>query len=123
MTTLAEARADITAALLAVEIDTSAAPGEVAAPAALLFGEGFADLRRARQAGQVVASFRVVLVAGAADQAGAAAMLDNMTLAALGVFGALERYAVNEVRPDTIRRIGAGDYLSRDVVLSTVVDL
>lgn len=122
MTTLAEARADLAGALVNGAVDVAPTPGRVASPCVLVFGNGIADLRGVGR-GQLPAGFRLVLVAGRADQEATAAMLDALTLVVLGILRELEGWRLGEIRPDTIRTFGAGDYLTRDLTTAVMVDI
>lgn len=121
MTTLAGARAALIAAVDAVDLAATETPGTRVPPYVAVLGDGLALDRIVT--GRVVGRFRLALVAGAADQSGAAAELDSMKLTILVALRALAGWQLGEVRPDGIRTYGGAEYLTCDVTASTLIDL
>lgn len=122
MSSLVERRGELVEALVAGDVDVAPTPGRAASPCVLVYGNGIDDLRGVGR-GQLPAGFRLVLVAGRADQEASADLLDALTLVVLGILRELAGWRLGQIRPDTIRPIGAGDYLTRDVTCAVMVDI
>lgn len=123
--TIAEARAALIAAL---RDDAPAAwpvtdtPGTIAAPYLAVLGGG-ADLGGRIVTGRIAATFRVAMIAGAADQSAAVAELDAMKQAVMSALRALAGWQLGELRPDGIRTFAGADFLTADLEAVTLVTL
>lgn len=122
MTTWAERRVELAEALTDAEVAVAPTSGRIGTPCVLIYGDGIDDLRGVGR-GQLPAGLRMVLVAGRADQEATADQLDALTVTVLGVLRALEGWRLGTVRPDTIRKLGANEYLTRDVTAAVMVDI
>lgn len=114
MTTIADARAELTTALEAADLVVAPALGRVASPYAIAFGAGIDAAHILR--GQVEAGLRVMLVSGRADQAASFTDLSDMILATVGAIRALAGWRLGTIGADTIRVIIGIEYLTADVV-------
>lgn len=120
MTTLAAARAELVAALSTAGLrGTTAAGGDP--PYVLVAGGGIEMTHVVR--GQAPATFRARCVAGAWDDAAAAAILDEQKLSVLGVLLALTGWRMLPVGDDVIRDYAGSMYLTADVSASRMIDL
>jgi hypothetical protein len=120
MTTMAEARAEFAAAL--TSLDVHDAPGDFDPPYVFIRGDGIADPGHVVR-GTVLASFSAVCVAGAWDDGASAAMLDTLKLTVLTALRGLAGWQLGPVSRDTVRRLGASDYLTADVSANRHVDI
>jgi hypothetical protein len=118
MTALAELRADLADAIDDAGVRVSTRPGAEAVPYALIYGQAIAA--RPGPGGTRLATFRVVLVAGKADQAAMTAELGDLAVRVLTALWALAGWAVGDVGPDTIRTLGGADHLTADVTASAL---
>jgi hypothetical protein len=121
MTTMAEARAELTAALEAEDIAVSRTPGGKVPPCALIYGDGFDFAHLLR--GEVRARFRITLLAGAWAQDVATELLDPMKLGAVTAVRGLAEWQLDEGRRDAVASIAGGQYLAADVVASRMVTI
>lgn len=121
MTSLQDARAELTTALVAAGVPVATHPGAKAPPCALIYGDGM-DLGHVTR-GQVRARFRITLLAGAWAQDVATSLLDPMKLAALSAARGLAGWQLDESRRDAVASIAGGNYLAADVVASCMVDI
>ena len=121
MSTLPEARDALQTALEAAGIRVTRDPQGLpaAAPAAMLYGDGVDTSHIGR--GQVIAGFRILLVAGAWDGASTADVLAGLVSTCLTVLRAMDGWPVGVVGPDSAVRIGSNALLGADVQTSTVV--
>lgn len=123
MSTLPEARdvleATLTTAGIRVTRDPAGLPA--AAPAAILFGDGVDTGHIGR--GQVVAGFRILLVAGAWDGASMADVLAGLVSTVLSALRVLDGWPVGEVGPDAAVTVGSNRLLGCDIRTATVVDV
>jgi hypothetical protein len=123
MSTLPEARGVLEAALTTAGIrvtrDPLGLPG--VAPAALLFGDGIDTGHIGR--GQVVASFRIMLVSGAWDGASASDILAGLVSTALTALRAMDGWPVGEVGADAVVAVGSNRLLACDLRTATVIDV
>src|SRR4026207_876987 len=99
MTSILQARDELDAALVAGSIPVAGAPGPAAPPCAILFGDGLADLEHI-QRGQVVASFRITVLAGGWEQAETGRTLTGLVQQTVTVVRALAGWRLDEVRRD-----------------------
>lgn len=118
MTTMAQARAELRAALVAAGVPVARSPGP---KAAVIFGDGM-DLEHIGR-GQAEATFRVVLIAGKFDVAASTTELDAAKLRALTAVRGLDGWRLGEIRRDTVVTIAGGQYLAADVTASRFVDI
>jgi hypothetical protein len=121
MSTLPEARDDLEAALTTAGIRVTRDPAGLpaAAPAAILFGDGVDTGHIGR--GQVVAGFRILLVAGAWDGASMADILAGLVSTALTCLRAMDGWPVGEVGPDSAVTVGSNRLLGCDIRTATMV--
>ena len=115
MTTLAEARAELIAALVAAGLDAFPDAGEHDPPFVYVRGDGVPDASHIVR-GAVESQWAAVCVAGAWDASGTAADLDATKEAALTVLRALADWRVGPVSRDGIRRVGGADLPTADVI-------
>jgi hypothetical protein len=120
VTTLAEARGDLVAAIAALDIRASVVPTG-APPYVAVLGDGI-DLSHIVR-GQALASFRLACVAGGVDDDAVALELDTLKLAMIAMLRTLEGWRPGEVRRDGVRTINGADMLSADVTASRYVDM
>jgi hypothetical protein len=121
MTTLQQARDELAVALTTAGVPIGKAPGEIAPPSGVIFGDGI-DLAHVGR-GQIEARFRATLLSGKWDQAAAADGLRTLVLVALGAIRSLAGWRLVEVRRDTVIDIAGGSYLAADVIASRFVDI
>lgn len=121
MTTILQARDEFTAAMVTASIPMADAPGSIAPPYGIIFGEGI-DLAHAGR-GQSAASFRLVLIAGGWDTNVAMRTLTGMVQSALAGLRALDGWHLQEVRRDNIISIAGGQMLGADVIAARMVDI
>jgi hypothetical protein len=122
MSTFATRRADLTTAMAAGSVKVSPAPGSIAPPVVLIFGDGIPDLRGIGR-GQVPARFRLILLAGKPDAAASAKALDALLLAVLSVLRALAGWTIVEVRGVRTRSDAGSLYLSSDVIVESMIEI
>jgi hypothetical protein len=116
--TLAELRADLADALGDAGARVSSRPGAEAVPYALIYGQGVAA--RPGPGGSRYATFRIVLVAGKADQAAMTAELGELVVRVLTALWGRAGWVVGDAGPDTIRTLGGADYLTADVTATAL---
>jgi len=121
VSTLAGRRAELIAALVAGEVDVAPTPGRATPPCVLVYGNGIADMTGIGRS-QVPVGFRLVLVSGSVDQEASAELLDALTLVVLGILRALP-WPIGPLERDTIRKLGLGEYLTRDITATAMVDI
>jgi hypothetical protein len=121
MSTLQEARDDLEAALTTAGIRVTRDPAGLpaAAPAAILFGDGVDTGHIGR--GQVIAGFRIMLVAGAWDGSSMADILAGLVSTCLTALRAMDGWPVGEVGPDSAVTVGSNRLLGCDVRTATMV--
>jgi hypothetical protein len=121
MTTIADRRTELAAALVAGGVSVTNAPGRVSPPVAVLIAAG-SDLEGVGR-GQVAYGFRVVLVAGAADADASALRLDELVGDAIAVLRNLDGWRLTTVGATSTRDIAGALYLTADVTASAMIDL
>jgi len=121
MTSLAGARAEYVAALRLAGVEVHDAPGGDP-PYVFVRGDGIADPGHVVR-GTVLATFSGVCVAGAWDDGASAAMLDELKGDVLAVARAMPGWQLGDVSRDSVRRLGASDYLTADVSANRHVDI
>lgn len=122
MTTIAEARSEAIAALIAAGIAADATPG-ADAPYVYVGGDGTGDGSRI-VTGQLVASFRFVMVGGAWDERSAALELDTLKQAVLTTLRELAGWRLTSgISRDGARDWAGGLYLAADVTAERLIDL
>ena len=121
MTTLAEARAELVAALEAADIAATDTPGARDVPYVLVSGDGIDAAHIVR--GQAVATFRALCIAGAWDGHAVVDELDSLKLATLTVVRELEAWRFGSVGRDGIRTFGGSELLTADVSASRMIDI
>lgn len=117
MTTLAERRTELAAALVAVGIRVDDVAGAAAVPYAVIYGGGITAAES--PGGQLRATFRIMLVAGRADAAATVAELGELAMRTLTALWSLKRWQVGPVGADTVRRL-PGEYLTNDATASVL---
>lgn len=126
MTTLAEARADLIAALIGAGLPAGSSPGAAEPPCALVFGQGIDVSDRGHVArGQVPALFRVTVLGGIFDDSDLpGAELASALALTLGVLRGLDPWRIDDVRADYVAATpGGGRYLAADVIAATMIEL
>jgi hypothetical protein len=121
MTTLAEARDELIAALVAADVRATDNPGGIDPPYVAVLGNGI-DLGHIVR-NEAEASFRSVCIAGAADNTGAVDQLDALKLATIAVLRSLAGWRLGEVRADGLRSYQGSEYLTADVTASRFVTI
>lgn len=126
MTTLAEARAALIAAIDGAGLPASSSPGDAEPPCALVFGNGV-DLGDPGHVarGQVPGLFRVTVLGGIFDDGDlAGAELAAALGTVLATIRALAGWRLDQVRPDYVAAtVGGGRYLAADVIAAYPIDL
>ena len=122
MTTRAQARAELTAAIEAAGVDAFPDPGGHDPPYVYVRSDGVPDVTHTLR-GAVQAEFTAVCVAGAWDADGTAAMLDAAVQATLTALRDLAGWRLGSVGRDGIRRVGGSDLLTADVIASRAIDI
>ncbi len=121
MSTIAQQRAVLAAALVAGGVPTTNAPGRVSPPVAVLVAAG-SDLEGIGR-GQVAYGFRVVLVSGAADADASAGRLDELVTDTITVLRNLNGWRITTVGAASVRDVAGSLYLSADVTALAMIDL
>lgn len=114
-----EARAELAAALTTAEVPTG--PPVPAMPCAVLYGDGMDPSHFAR--GQLIASTRIVLLAGAWDAPAAADILAGLRAATLAVLRALPGWELRDVRRDAVVNHRGGLVLTCDVIARRAITI
>lgn len=120
---IAEARAELIAALSAGGAPATDTPGGFDPPYCYVAGDGTGELTRIIT-GQVEASFRVTFVGGAWDDTAAAGDLDGLKAAFLETVRELEGWRFGSgIGRDGARDFAGATYLSADGFASRLVDI
>jgi len=119
--TLTEAREALTTALASVVTVTRDPAGLASPPAAIVYGDGVDTAHIGR--GQSVASFRILLVAGAWDGTGAADALAELVNAVLTVLRAMVGWQVGELGRDSAVNVSGSTLLGCDVRASVMIEI
>jgi hypothetical protein len=122
VTTLAEARTELGAALVTAGL--AIAP-RIAAPVSgqcVVLGAGFDGLDHIGR-GQLLARFRVVLFAGRWDQEATIAILDAMKLDALDAVRTAPAWRLDDVQDDRRTNVAGNDYLTAAVIAARIIDI
>lgn len=122
MTTLAEARAELVAALATAGLSAYADAGEYDPPFVYVRGDGIPDPSHVVR-GTVESQWVATCVAGGWDQQGTAADLDATKLGVLTALRSLAGWRLGPVSRDGIRRVGGADLLTADVSAFRHVDI
>lgn len=125
MTTLAEARAALIAAIAGAGVPASSSPGDAEPPCALVFGQGLDVTDRGHVLrGQVPAIFRVTVLGGIFDDGDLAGSELATTLGTVvATVRALAGWRIDAVRPDYVAATGTGRYLAADLIAAYPIDL
>ena len=121
MTSILQARDELDTALTTGSIPIADAPGSMAPPYGVIFGDGI-DLTHIMR-GQVRASFRVTFISGGWDTVPAGRTLTGLVQSALLVLKGLDGWQLGEVRRDNVISVGGGQLLGADVTASRMVDI
>ena len=121
MTTYAQGRDELVAALVADGVRCSVEYGGIEPPCAVVFSEG-AELASIGR-GQVPWTYRVTLLAGGMDASGVAAELDTLRGTALGTVQALAGWRVDRLGRDAIRQVAGASILAADLFLTRMIDI
>ena len=121
MTTILEARDALDTALTSGGVPIADAPGAMAVPYGVIFGEGISDIHAARR--QARAEFRVTLIAGGWETAVAGRTLTGLVQTTLDTLLELDGWQLGEIRPDVVISITAGQMLAANVTASRMVDI
>jgi hypothetical protein len=121
VTSIADRRTELTAALVAGGVRTTSAPGEVQPPCAVLISAG-SDMDGIGR-GQVPFGFRIVLAAGAPTVEASADALDALTGTTLTVLRGLDGWRIQSIAAASIRDIAGALLLSSDVTAEAMIDL
>jgi hypothetical protein len=122
MTTFVDARAEVIAALIAAGVRASDTPG-ADTPYVYVAGDGSGDGSRV-VTGQLVASFRLVMVGGAWDESAAARDLDTLKQTVLETLRSLAGWRLTSgVSRDGARDWAGALYLSADVTAERLIDI
>ena len=119
MTTLAQAQAELEAALAAVT-NVGGLDG-VTPPGVIVYGDGVDPAHIVR--GQMEAGFRLTFVGGAWDGAASSSALRGVIAAALPILAGLAGWRLGSVTPDSVVRIAGSTLLGADMPLSRMVDI
>ena len=121
MTTMAEARAEVIEALTTAGARATSRPGDGAPPYVLVQFEGGDPGHLAR--GAVQADYRLTIVGGLWDAAGAAGQIDSVCQIVLTTLRELPGWIVGAIGRDGGREWAGGIYLQRDVSASRMIDV
>lgn len=121
MTSIVDGRADLVTALTGAGIRATEDLGGVAVPCVIVSGSGV-DVGHIGR-GQVAAGYRLALLSGAWDAAGASRGLAALTDDVLAVLRALEGFAVGDVTADTIIRVAGSDLYGAFIPLRRLADV
>ena len=121
MTTILQARDELDTALTSGGVPIADAPGAMAVPYGVIFGDGVVDIQPNRR--QARASFRMLLVAGGWEQAETGRTLTGMVQTALDTLLELDGWQMGEVRSDVWVTLAAGQMLAANVTASRMVDI
>ena len=119
MTTVADARAEMIDALKTAGVAAGPTPGEP--PYIYVAGDGIEPTRVV--AGQADATFRLVMIGGAWDEAAAAAELDVLKQAALTTVRGMAAWAMGAISRDGGREWNGSLYLTADMAASRRIDI
>lgn len=121
MTSIADGRAELVAALAAGGVRVTEDLGGIDPPGVIVSGAGVDVTGLSR--GQVAAGHRLALLSGAWDSAAASRGLTELTDTVLGILRHLAGWAIGDPSGDGIIRAGGSDYYGLFITVRRLADI